>query len=209
MYKKGERAMNRLDKMMKKERKTRYKRLKKMFRARDMARKYTNRRMPISKLDDYFNKYEHERYFTSDLARRIIREENRIMGVRPKLPKTQNVKQKNKEASERREINLTENHMKDQSELGYLHVRERKFYNDFVVLSYSKEGQEPSFFHGRREEAEKILKHWGKTGTLIIEKYDFVRNERTEEIEYPDVVVMLGIEKKYSRKNPHLGSNLR
>lgn len=80
--------MSSLDRLMKKRRRKRYKRLKKLFKARDMASKYTKKPIPVIKLDKYFNIWDIETNFTGDIASRIVDEQRRILGdiIRPPKP---------------------------------------------------------------------------------------------------------------------------
>lgn len=77
---------------MKRERKQRYKRLKKLFKARDMASKYIDMRISISLLDSSVSDIIIDQYFTSDLAKRIVDTHMKILGLNtiraPKPPKT-------------------------------------------------------------------------------------------------------------------------
>ncbi|MBO0961453.1 hypothetical protein J1P26_17240 [Neobacillus sp. MM2021_6] len=84
--------MNALDRLIKAERKRRYKRLKKIRKARDMASKYTKRNITISKLDKFFNSDHVDCQFTGCLAKDIVDYENRILGLRlrPPMPKSKN-----------------------------------------------------------------------------------------------------------------------
>lgn len=85
-----------LDKVLikerKNERKTRYKYIKKLFKARDMAAKYTTGAITISKLDNFYNVVDLVGVNNVNLAKLIIRNEERILGNEkmlqaPKPPK--------------------------------------------------------------------------------------------------------------------------
>lgn len=80
--------MNSLDRIIKRQRKHRYKRLRKLFKARDMASKYVNKVVAISKVDDYFDLYEEEFHTTGMLAKEIVDKNERILrnATRPSKP---------------------------------------------------------------------------------------------------------------------------
>ncbi|MEK1828930.1 hypothetical protein AAAC51_07225 [Priestia megaterium] len=64
--------MTALDKIIKRNRKARYKRLKKLFKARDMVSKYAKKVIKVSEVDDFLDAYEHELYTTGMLAKQIL-----------------------------------------------------------------------------------------------------------------------------------------
>jgi hypothetical protein len=73
--------------MMKRERKRRYKRLKKLFRARDMASKYINRVIRVSLLDRGLPRDIDLETTTGVLAKHIIDTHRKILGLRIRPPK--------------------------------------------------------------------------------------------------------------------------
>lgn len=86
-----------LDKVLikerKNERKTRYKYIKRLFKARDMATKYTEEAITISKIDNFYNSIDLAGVSNVNLAKLIIRNEKRILGNEkmiqaPRPPKT-------------------------------------------------------------------------------------------------------------------------
>lgn len=81
--------LNGLDKIMKVERKQRYKDLRKLRKARDMATKYVNKKILLSTLDTIHWHMELDYHFTSSLAREIVRVKN---SVRPPAPPSRQVK---------------------------------------------------------------------------------------------------------------------
>jgi hypothetical protein len=83
--------MNSLDRIIKRERKRRYKKLKKLFKARDMASKYIDRVITISLLDGSISRDAVECNFTGVLAKMIIDTHRKIVGIRPPAPPSQNI----------------------------------------------------------------------------------------------------------------------
>jgi hypothetical protein len=79
--------MNSLDRIMKKERKRRYKRLKKLFKARDMASKYINRIIRVSLLDKSLPRDIDLETTTGVLAKHIVDTHKRILGLTIRPPK--------------------------------------------------------------------------------------------------------------------------
>ena len=79
--------MNRLDKRIKRVRTQRYKLLKKLFKARDMASGYLDKPIRISQLiNNSLILNEVDYAFTGDLAYFIVKKENLIRGIRPPKP---------------------------------------------------------------------------------------------------------------------------
>lgn len=79
--------MNSLDKIVRREKRIRYKRLKKLFKARDMASEYLNINITVSKLDKYFKSDEHQYHSTGRLAKIIIDDHKKILGITKRPPK--------------------------------------------------------------------------------------------------------------------------
>ena len=79
-----------IDRIIKAERKRKYKRLRKLRKARDMASKYSKHKLMISKVFKYV-KYDgaDECLFTKDLAKHILDRQSFIVGVRPPKPQSQ------------------------------------------------------------------------------------------------------------------------
>lgn len=80
--------MNKFDKYMIKERKKRYKMIKKLHKCRDMASKYNKQFIPLSKVVKYFGNdiWDYSYYTEIDIANEIVEKENMILGILPKLP---------------------------------------------------------------------------------------------------------------------------
>jgi hypothetical protein len=78
--------VNGLDKIIKGERKYRYKRLKKLRKARDMSKNYRKTILKLSTVNGWFREGEHEELFTNRLARAILSIYERELN-RPKIPK--------------------------------------------------------------------------------------------------------------------------
>lgn len=85
--------MSSLDRIIKKERKLRYRKLKKLFKARDMASKHIDRTMKISLLDKALDTNTVNSHFTGNLAKMIIDTHKRILGItiRPPKPPSQRI----------------------------------------------------------------------------------------------------------------------
>lgn len=83
--------MNRVDRVMLKERKTRYKRLRKLFKARDMATKHISGTLRVTELKIDFTTSFIDSHFTSDLALEIIAY-YQMKSRRPKPPIPHSVK---------------------------------------------------------------------------------------------------------------------
>jgi hypothetical protein len=79
--------MNYLDRYVKRERKRRYKRLRKLFKARDAASKYIDIKVKVSLLDKNLSRDIVDGHFTSDLAKLILHNYRKILGIYPKPPK--------------------------------------------------------------------------------------------------------------------------
>lgn len=83
--------MSGLDRIIKAERKRKYKRLKKLRKARDMASKYSKHKLLLSKVFKLVKRDNiDECLFTSDLAKYILDRQLFIVGVRPPKPPSQN-----------------------------------------------------------------------------------------------------------------------
>lgn len=78
--------MNGLDRIIKKQRKARYKRLRKLFKARDMASKYVKPLLTVKRLDEHLGNNIHDYYFTADLAKKIVDNIHYIVGFRASRP---------------------------------------------------------------------------------------------------------------------------
>jgi hypothetical protein len=79
--------MNSLDKIIKRERKRRYKRLRKLRRARDMSVGYRKEIITLSKVDKYVGYGQHEEVTTGTLANIILKYKDTILGARIRPPK--------------------------------------------------------------------------------------------------------------------------
>ena len=79
--------MNGLDRIIKAERNRRYKRLKKIRRARDKASKYIKKNVTTSMIDNFFDVQDVEWHTTNSLGKAIIECQNRILGIRIRPPK--------------------------------------------------------------------------------------------------------------------------
>ncbi len=95
-------------------------------------------------------------------------------------------------------MDLTKKYLKKQGVTGEL--IELEMDQDFVIIAYAEEGCEDRFHYCKREEAEKIIEHWGATGNLVLEFYDYRTGEESKRVEYPDTVHLLKAEKSYGRK---------
>jgi len=71
---------------MKVERKRKYKKLRQLFKARDMARKYLKCTIPVSKLDEFFSQEEVNCRTVSWLAKDIVDYKNKILGLAKPMP---------------------------------------------------------------------------------------------------------------------------
>jgi hypothetical protein len=81
--------MNSLDRIVNRERKRRYKRLKKLFKARDMASKYIDRVITVSLLDKNLSRDMVDCNYTGVLAKIILDTHRKIVGIRPPAPPSQ------------------------------------------------------------------------------------------------------------------------
>src|SRR6185312_14234454 len=84
---KGASPLNALDRIIKRERKLRYKRLTKLFIARGMASKHLKLTIKISDLDKHFRKDEHNHFFVGDLAKYIVDNYKKILNIYPRPPR--------------------------------------------------------------------------------------------------------------------------
>ncbi len=64
--------MNRLGRMIRRERRQQYKYYRKLFKARDMASPYVGRTVKVSEIDKYFSKHQVDMMFTITLAKTIV-----------------------------------------------------------------------------------------------------------------------------------------
>jgi hypothetical protein len=83
--------MNGLDKMIKRERKFKYKRLKKLRKARDMSKHHRDGILKLSRVNSWFNSTEHQEYFPVNLARIILQKYDNEKN-RPRPPKPPSVR---------------------------------------------------------------------------------------------------------------------
>lgn len=81
--------MNKLDRMIRKERKEKYKYYKKIFKARDMASKYLKEPVKVSQVHEYFGVHEISIMYVVTLAKSIV--ETGCKRVRPPAPPAQGV----------------------------------------------------------------------------------------------------------------------
>lgn len=79
--------MNGLDRIIKRERKSRYKRLIKLRRARDMSKKHRKSVLKLSVIDSKIGCFAHKEFFLSDLAKLILDSEKYFEGIRTRVPK--------------------------------------------------------------------------------------------------------------------------
>lgn len=81
--------MNSLDRMIKSERKQKYKRLRKLRQARDMASKHAKHKLLLSKVFKFVKRDNvDECLFKSNLAKHILDNQFRITLQAPRPPKT-------------------------------------------------------------------------------------------------------------------------
>lgn len=98
-------------------------------------------------------------------------------------------------------MDLTEKYMQIQGNFGYLHKVSKESANNYVV-AYATEGSLIQYIYlDTKEEAEKMIEYWGKTGDLIIENYSFITKDLKKTIEKPTMVRLLIGENTYRRKN--------
>lgn len=97
-------------------------------------------------------------------------------------------------------MDLTKKYMENQGTLGYLHERKNWDVDNYVLVSYAKEGRFPEYHYCEEDVAYAMVKHWGETGDLIIKEYDFPRNQETIKMEHPTIVNILRLEKSYRRR---------
>lgn len=72
--------------------------------------------------------------------------------------------------------------------------------NPPVMLVYAAEGVQPTFRYCENgEEAIAMVEHWGETGELIHEEFDFKSGEILRITDYPDFVNWMTIDTQYSR----------
>lgn len=87
--------MNKLERVIKRERRQKYKRLRKLRKARDMASKYTDNKLLLSNVYKFIRFDNVDEYlFTSDLAKHMLDMESWIIGKyppRPPKPKSHSV----------------------------------------------------------------------------------------------------------------------
>jgi hypothetical protein len=96
-------------------------------------------------------------------------------------------------------MDLTEKYMENQGTLGYLHNYERSYHP--TVLAYETEGSKPDYHYCKEEkEAQRILEHWGKTGELVMARYNFGMDISDIHIAHPTQVTVLRTEDTYFRR---------
>lgn len=92
-------------------------------------------------------------------------------------------------------MDLTEKYMEIQGTLGYLHVSSWDSSNNYV-LAYSTEGSQLQYTYcAKEEEADQLIDHWGKTGELVLENFNFYTQKFEKQVERPTMVrKLLGVE---------------
>ncbi len=94
-------------------------------------------------------------------------------------------------------MDLTKAYLEKQGITGEL--IELEMHHDLVIIAYAKEGCKDEFHYCQKDEAERIIDHWGATGRLVLEYYDYINGETSCNVEHPDTVHLLKAEKNYRR----------
>jgi len=90
--------------------------------------------------------------------------------------------------------------MKLQGTLGYLHEVDRELSNNYVI-AYAIEGSQIKYYYlETKEEAERLIQHWGKTGDLLVDSYNFISGKLRKDVINPTMVRLLECESTYKRK---------